>query len=71
MRIFVLAATYELRVSRKSHLRDHPSHKMAWQILDLKLTRTRNWDYGLIGKKRIDCFDERIVCFDATSSFKT
>jgi hypothetical protein len=23
MRIFVLAATYELRVSRKSHLRDH------------------------------------------------
>jgi hypothetical protein len=25
MRIFVLTATYELRVSRKSHLRDHPS----------------------------------------------
>jgi hypothetical protein len=25
MRIFVLAATYELRVSRKNHLRDHPS----------------------------------------------
>jgi hypothetical protein len=24
MRIFVLTATYELRVSRKSHLRDHP-----------------------------------------------
>jgi hypothetical protein len=26
MRIFVLMATYELRVSRKSHLRDHPSN---------------------------------------------
>ncbi len=24
MRIFVLTATYELRVSRKSQLRDHP-----------------------------------------------
>ncbi len=30
MRIFVLTATYELRVSRKSHLRDHPSvHAVA------------------------------------------
>ncbi len=27
MRIFVLTGTYELRVSRKSHLRDHPSVK--------------------------------------------
>ncbi len=26
MRIFVLTATYELRVSRKNHLRDHPIH---------------------------------------------
>ncbi len=26
MRIFVLTATYELRVSRKSHLRDHPTY---------------------------------------------
>jgi hypothetical protein len=25
MRIVVLTATYELRVSRKSHLRDHPT----------------------------------------------
>jgi hypothetical protein len=25
MRIFVLTAAYELRVSRKSHLRDHPT----------------------------------------------
>jgi hypothetical protein len=24
MRIFILTATYELRVRRKSHLRDHP-----------------------------------------------
>ncbi len=27
MRIFVLTATYELRVSRKIHLRDHPTIK--------------------------------------------
>jgi hypothetical protein len=26
MGIFALTATYELRVSRKSHLRDHPSY---------------------------------------------
>jgi hypothetical protein len=26
MRIFVFTATYELRVSRKSHLRDHPTY---------------------------------------------
>jgi hypothetical protein len=25
MRIFVLTATYKLRISRKSHLRDHPN----------------------------------------------
>ncbi len=32
MRIFVLTATYELRVSRKSHLRDHPSQviQVGW-----------------------------------------
>jgi hypothetical protein len=29
MWIFVLTATYELRVSRKSHLRDHPN----WTIM--------------------------------------
>jgi hypothetical protein len=29
MGIFVLTATYELRVSRKSHLRDHPSGKVG------------------------------------------
>jgi hypothetical protein len=29
MRIFALTATYELRVSRKNHLRDHPSYVMA------------------------------------------
>jgi hypothetical protein len=28
MRIFVLTAAYELRVSRKSHLRDHPMRKV-------------------------------------------
>jgi hypothetical protein len=29
MHIFVLTATYELRVSRKSHLRDHPKPGLA------------------------------------------
>ncbi len=29
MRNFVLTATYELRVSRKSHLRDHPKPNTA------------------------------------------
>ncbi len=28
MRIFVLTATYEIRVSRKSDLRDHPSRTL-------------------------------------------
>jgi hypothetical protein len=30
MRILVFAATYELRVSRKSHLRDHPSQTVLF-----------------------------------------
>ncbi len=30
MRIFVHTATYELRVSRKSHLRDHPGGGGVW-----------------------------------------
>jgi hypothetical protein len=29
MRFFVLTTTYELRASRKSHLRDHPTTKPA------------------------------------------
>jgi hypothetical protein len=29
MRIFVLTATYELRVSRKNHLRDHPRQQQG------------------------------------------
>ncbi len=32
MRIFVLKATYELRVSRKSHLRDHPNERTPYHI---------------------------------------
>ncbi len=36
MRIFVLAATYELRASRKSHLRDHPLR------IHTKMSRFRN-----------------------------
>ncbi len=48
MGIFVLTATYELRGSRKSHLRDHPTlgqkvlgsykHFEAWTLLILKPT---------------------------------
>jgi hypothetical protein len=37
MRIFVLKATYELRVSRKSHLRDHPISDLClsdWRSLE-------------------------------------
>ncbi len=30
MGIFVLTATYELRVSRNSHLRDHPTPGACW-----------------------------------------
>jgi hypothetical protein len=37
MRIFVLTATYELRVSRKSHLRDHPTQ----QRMTLKVAVTQ------------------------------
>jgi hypothetical protein len=33
MRIFVLTATYELRVSRKNHLRDHPTPFVDAQII--------------------------------------
>ncbi len=29
MRIFILTATYELRVNRKSHLRDHPNYGLT------------------------------------------
>ncbi len=42
MRIFVLPATYELRVSSKSHLRDHPNgsprvgHRMSKKTLTAK-----------------------------------
>jgi hypothetical protein len=32
MHIFVLTATYELRVSRKSHLRDHPKLSICTNI---------------------------------------
>jgi hypothetical protein len=33
MRIFVLTATYELRVSRKSHLRDHPMRNLVGPLV--------------------------------------
>jgi hypothetical protein len=45
MRIFVLTATYELRVSRKSHLRDHPSKQPACHnepLVEGRLTRGPN-----------------------------
>ena len=51
MHIFVLTATYELRVSRKSHLRDHPNFnsgarsvipyktRLHWDLYFFKLTQ--------------------------------
>ncbi len=33
MRIFVLTATYELRESRKSHLRDHPLGRLLYNTV--------------------------------------
>ncbi len=36
MRIYALTATYELRVSRKSHLRDHPSSRKQ-KVIDVIL----------------------------------
>jgi hypothetical protein len=35
MRIFVLTATYKLRVSRKSHLHDHPTSGWAYRVVVL------------------------------------
>jgi hypothetical protein len=42
MRIFVLTATYELRGSRKSHLRDHPTSSMDVQCVSLSTTSNVN-----------------------------
>jgi hypothetical protein len=36
MRIFVLTAAYELRLSRKSHLRDHPRDKQQQGLQGLQ-----------------------------------
>jgi hypothetical protein len=34
MRVFVLPATYKLRVSTESHLRDQPSSECFWSLSD-------------------------------------
>jgi hypothetical protein len=39
MRIFVLTATYELRVSRKNHLRDHPTCKTSYEWCTRELSQ--------------------------------
>ncbi len=48
MRIFVLTATYELRVSSKSHLRDHPNLYTCAMVLDSVLA------HGAVDRQRID-----------------
>jgi hypothetical protein len=47
MRIFVLTATYELRVSGKSHLRDHP--RPARPDLDRRIME-RELDMSDVGR---------------------
>jgi hypothetical protein len=42
MRIFVLTATHDLRVSRKSHLRDHPTSKVEKNVYYYRNTNERN-----------------------------
>jgi hypothetical protein len=44
MRIFVLMSTYELRVSRKSHLRDHPKSD-SFISLGCQFTRTVTFQF--------------------------
>jgi hypothetical protein len=46
MRIFVLTATYELRESRKSHLRDHPIPGVGANSLAGGWVRGPNSDAG-------------------------
>jgi hypothetical protein len=48
MRIFVLTANYELRVSRKSHLRDHPNNtgnKREKKVKDIKFFHVFDLQY--------------------------
>jgi hypothetical protein len=63
MRIFVLTATYELRVSRKSHLRDHPNLYTCAMVLDSVLAS------GAVDQKRFDANPDQIrpFCFDANT----
>ncbi len=56
MRIFVLTATYELRVSRKSHLRDHPIARLHGTCMHMQHT---DW-LLLIGQTHIS-FDKNPV----------
>jgi hypothetical protein len=70
MRIFVLTATYELRVSRKNHLRDHPSstacvHSFFWgdvaRLCDFLVTKINYSSAHLI----VPFFNPIWLCKDA------
>jgi hypothetical protein len=47
MRIFVLTATYELRVSRKSHFRDHPRYRVADFLILVPITEAKTTVEGI------------------------
>jgi hypothetical protein len=57
MRIFVLTANYELRVSRKSHLRDHPrgggGERACYQLINpgLETGMSASGGIGYMGTK--------------------
>jgi hypothetical protein len=65
MRIFVLTATYELRVSGKNHLRDHPTARpnkkmfqdMADALFELIYQQRHLWEE----KTNTDCVSKLAV----------
>jgi hypothetical protein len=54
MRIFVLTATYELRVSRKSHLRDHPNCGSRYKLLKRNQKSETNFAYKILKFNRAE-----------------
>jgi hypothetical protein len=70
MRIFVLTTTYELRVSRKSHLRDHPRGDLRPELRSDDICQKRpphtyekieNTVYAMPRKKYLHIFLQTIV----------
>ncbi len=58
MRIFVLTATYELRVSRKNHLRDHPNLMLSKYLMTTYTLHCKD----TIPKIRKQIFPEKELC---------